>query len=144
MYAMYYYISMTWHFTVYSMKYGYGCVVLCFSYSSLSSMLTSSNGNIFRVTGRICGEFTGHRWIPLIKASNAELWSFFFDLHPNKRLSEQSRRWWFETPYSSLWRHCNIMVCMWFICLPISSMFASLVQSHVCTSAGELNPGGHR
>ena len=26
--------------------------------------MTSSNGNIFRVTGHLCGEFTGHRWIP--------------------------------------------------------------------------------
>ena len=25
-------------------------------------MMTSSNGNIFRVTGHLCGEFTGHRW----------------------------------------------------------------------------------
>ena len=27
-------------------------------------MMTSSNGNIFRVTGHFCGELTGHRWIP--------------------------------------------------------------------------------
>ena len=27
-------------------------------------MMTSSNGNIFRVTGHLCGELTGHRWIP--------------------------------------------------------------------------------
>ena len=26
--------------------------------------MTSSNGSIFRVTGLLCGEFTGHRWIP--------------------------------------------------------------------------------
>ena len=36
-------------------------------------MMTSSNGNIFRFTGPLCGEFTGHRWIPLTKASDAEL-----------------------------------------------------------------------
>ena len=36
-------------------------------------MMTSSNGNIFRVTGPLCGEFTGHRWIHLTKASDAEL-----------------------------------------------------------------------
>ena len=40
------------------------------------SMMTSSNGNIFRVTGPLCGEFAGHRWIPLTKASDAELWCF--------------------------------------------------------------------
>ena len=27
------------------------------------SMMTSSNGNIFRVTGHLCGEFTGPQWI---------------------------------------------------------------------------------
>ena len=37
-------------------------------------MMTSSNGNIFRVTGHLCGEFTGPRWIPPTKASDAELW----------------------------------------------------------------------
>ena len=36
-------------------------------------MMTSSNGNIFRVTGHLCGEFTGHRWIPRTKASDAEI-----------------------------------------------------------------------
>ena len=36
---------------------------------------TSSNENIFRVTGPLCGEFTGQRWIPHTKASDAELWS---------------------------------------------------------------------
>ena len=41
-------------------------------------MVTSSNGNIFRVTGPLCGEFTGHRWIPRTKASDAELWSFLW------------------------------------------------------------------
>ena len=39
-------------------------------------MMTSSNGNIFRVTGPLWGESTGHRWIPLTKASDAELWCF--------------------------------------------------------------------
>ena len=39
-------------------------------------MITSSNWNIFRVTGHLWGESTGHRWIPLTKASSAELWCF--------------------------------------------------------------------
>ena len=41
-------------------------------------MMTSSNGNIFRVDGPLCGEFTGHRWILLTKASDAELWCFLW------------------------------------------------------------------
>ena len=32
----------------------------------------------------------------------------FFDLRLNKRLNKPSRRWWFETPPCSLWRHCNV------------------------------------
>ena len=39
----------------------------------LKIMMTSSNGNIFHVTGPLCGEFVGHLWIPLTKASDAEL-----------------------------------------------------------------------
>ena len=39
-------------------------------------MMTSSNGNIFSVTGHLCGEFTGHRWIPRTKASDVEFWYF--------------------------------------------------------------------
>ena len=52
------------------------------------------------------GESTGGRWFP---SQTPMTWSFdvFFDLHLNKRLSKQSRRWWFETPSHSLWRHCN-------------------------------------
>ena len=48
-------------------------------------MMTSSNGNTFRVTGSLCGEFTGHRWIPLTKVSDV-----FFDLRLNKRFNKQS------------------------------------------------------
>ena len=43
-----------------------------------SIMMTSSNGNIFRVTGHLCGEFTGPRWIPRTKASDTELWCFLW------------------------------------------------------------------
>ena len=41
-------------------------------------MMTSSNGKISRVTGPLCGEFTGHRRIPRTKASEAELWCFLW------------------------------------------------------------------
>ena len=41
-------------------------------------MMTSLDGNIFRVTGDLCGEFTGRRWIPRTKASDAELWGFLW------------------------------------------------------------------
>ena len=73
---------------------------------SIRDMMTSSNGNIFRVTGPLYGEFTGPRWIPRTKPVT-ELWCFLSHRCLNKRLSKQSRRWWFETPSCSLWRHCN-------------------------------------
>ena len=72
-------------------------------------MVTSSNGNIFRVTGPLCGEFTGHQWIPRTKASAAELWCLLWSA-PHKKLSEQSWGWWSETPSRPLSRHCNVFI----------------------------------
>ena len=43
-------------------------------------MMTSSNGNIFRVTGPLCEGFTGRRWIPLTKANGAELSCFLWSV----------------------------------------------------------------
>ena len=43
-------------------------------------MMTSSNGNFFRVTGPLCEEFTGHRRIPLTQASDAELSCFLWSV----------------------------------------------------------------
>ena len=71
--------------------------------STSNIMITSSNGNIFRVTGHLCGEFTGLRWIPRTKASDAELWCFLWCA----RLSKHSRGWSFETLSHPLWRHRN-------------------------------------
>ena len=58
------------------------------------------NWNNFRDTGLLCREFTGHRWIPLTTASDAELWCFFY-LRLNQQLSKQWRRRRFETPSCS-------------------------------------------
>ena len=41
-------------------------------------MMTSWNRNILRVTGHLCREFNGHRWIPNPTASDAELWYFLW------------------------------------------------------------------
>ena len=73
-------------------------IYVCFS------MMTSSNGNIFRVTSALCREVSGHRWIPRTKASDVEVWfDVFFDLRLNKRLGKQSWGSWFETPPRPLW-----------------------------------------
>ena len=52
-------------------------------------MMTSSNGNVFRVTGPLCWEFMGE-----FQSLRPVAWSFdvFFDLRLNERLSKQSRR----------------------------------------------------
>ena len=49
-----------------------------FGQAAQLAMMTSSNGNILRVTGHLCREFTGHWWIPLTKANDAELWCFLW------------------------------------------------------------------
>ena len=69
-------------------------------------MMTSSNGNIFRVTGPLCGEFTGPGEFPAQRPVT-QSFDVFFHLRLNKRLSKQPWDWWFETPGWSLWRHRN-------------------------------------
>ena len=71
-----------------------------------STMMTSSNGNIFRVTGHLCGEFTGPGEFPAQRPVTRSF-DVFFDMRQNKRLCKQSRGWWFETLSRPLWRHCN-------------------------------------
>ena len=51
-------------------------------------MMTSSNGDIFRVTGHLSGEFSGHRRIPRTKPSDAELWCFIWS--PLEQTVEQT------------------------------------------------------
>ena len=66
--------------------------------------MTSSNGDIFRVTG----EFPSQRPV-------ARSFAVFFDLGLNKQLSKQSRRWWFETqsrPYDVTVLHTIYSDCM--------------------------------
>ena len=58
-------------------------------------MMTSSNGNIFRITGHLCGEFTGPREFPAQRPVT-QSFDVFFDLRMNKRLSKQSWGWLFE------------------------------------------------
>ena len=90
-------------------------------------MMTSPNGNISRVTGPLCGEFTSPGEFPAQRPVTRSL-DVFFDLRLNKRLSKQPWGWWFETPSWSLWRQCNefgpywhyltgiyVCVCIWII-----------------------------
>ena len=71
------------------------------------TMMTSSNGNIFRVTGPLCGEFTGY---PVTGYPHKGQWhgALMFPLIC-AWMSKQSWGWWFEMPSRSLWRQCNAM-----------------------------------
>ena len=74
------------------------------------AMMTSSNGNIFRITGLcagnspVTGEFPSQRPV-------ARSFDVFFDLRLNKQLRKQSRHRLFDTPSRSLWRRCNASHC---------------------------------
>ena len=58
------------------------------------TIMTPSNGSFFRVTGPLCGKFTGHRRIPLTKGWYCRL-RCFFDVGPHKLLNKQSIDRWF-------------------------------------------------
>ena len=64
------------------------------------------------------------RYRPRTKASDAELWCFFFDLRLNKRLSKRWRGWWFETPSPPLWCHCNDV--------PVPYIYGTRTWSSLC------------
>ena len=69
--------------------------------------MTSSNGNIFRVTGPLCGEFTGPGEFPTQRPVTRSF-DVFFDLRLNKRWVN-NRADGDETPSWSFWRHRNVL-----------------------------------
>ena len=70
-------------------------------------MMTSSNGDIFRNTGHLCGEVTVPSEFPAQRPVTRSF-DVFFDLRLNKRLSKQWWGWWFETSSPPLWLHRNV------------------------------------
>ena len=58
--------------------------------------MTSLNGNIFRVTDPLWGETNDHRWIPLTKASDVELWGFLW--WAPEQMTEQTFESWDAIP----------------------------------------------
>ena len=88
------------------------CMLLSFDCSSTHEVTLryqmSSNGNIFHVTGHLCGEFTGPGQFP---TQRPVTWSFdvVLDLHLKKRLSKQWWGWWLEMLLHPLWSHRNVV-----------------------------------
>ena len=71
-------------------------------------MMTSSNGNIFRIAGPF---LLGIHWSPVNSPHKGQwrralMFSLICALY--KRLSKQSWGWWFEMLSRSLWRHCSV------------------------------------
>ena len=56
----------------------------------------------------VTGEFPAQRQV-------TRSFDVFFDLRQNKRLSKQSRCWWFETPLRLLWCHCNVALMCFYL-----------------------------
>ena len=90
----------------------------------------------------VTGEFPSQR--PVMQS-----FDFFFYLRLNKRLSKQSRGWWFDTLSRPLWCHCNVDHAINFQekswneifglnrplfvgCLPLTSMFRTPKSLHKC------------
>ena len=67
---------------------------------TFSALLALCAGN-----SPVSGEFPAQR--PVTRSFDV-----FFDLRLNKRLSKQSRGWWFETLSRPLWRHYNAIMAL--------------------------------
>ena len=105
--------------------------------------MTSLNGSIFRVTVYLCGEFTGHRWIPPpppppppphthththTQRPVTRSLDVFFDLRLNKRLSKQWWGWWFETPS----RHYDVTAMKYDVITKHSKAKCFKVRANLC------------
>ena len=87
--------SSLWIFVIY-------LLILCRVMSL--ALMTSSNGNIFLVTGPCEGNSHKHRWFTLTNWPVTQSFDVFLDLRLNKQLCKHSRCRWFETPSCLLWR----------------------------------------
>ena len=78
--------------------YGYFLVVLSWLLGYITQcsnrvpMMTSSNGNIFRLTGHLCGEFTGAQ-IPVTRSFDVSLICVWIDGWVNNREAGDLRRY---------------------------------------------------
>ena len=77
---------------------------------TFSALLAICAGN-----SPVTGEFPAQR--PVTRSFDV-----FFYLRLNKRLSKQSRGWWFETPSLPLWRHSNVYEMLIQVCLKMATV----------------------
>ena len=76
------------------------CVCMCVRLRETKVYWEREEGeaNIFRITVPLCGEFTGHRWIPRTKAIDAELLCFIWS-------APWINGWVNNREAGDLWRH---------------------------------------
>ena len=82
--------------------------------------MTSSNGIIFRVTGPLCGEFTGRRWFPITKA----------------RVPRPSMKVWFSQFRWYHWITLNCMEAGWplnILSVCSNILFKDFISITLCT-----------
>ena len=109
------------------------CTGVCCGFALLwLYMMTSSNENIFRVTGHLCGGFTGHRWIPRTNASDAEHWCFLVCTWINGWVNNRAHC---DVTVMNI-RLCGMCVMHLFIFLRVGSL--ALGQSQECFVGREV------
>ena len=82
------------------------------------------------------GESIRYRWFPEQRPVTPRF-DVLFDLRLNNRLSKHSRRWWFEAPSCSLWRHSNELPKFH----AIAYIFVNLTHCGLMTAYGDTNLG---
>ena len=101
-------------------------------------MMTSSNGNVIRVTSPLCGKFTVTGEFPAQRPVT-QSFDVFFDLSLIKRLGKQPWGRWFETPSRSLWRHFNAILFE-YMSSPFSCLCMLMLTSN---SSGNMQKHGY-
>ena len=101
-------------------------------------IMTSSNGNIFRVIGPSWGEPLVNSGFPSQRTVTRSF-DIFFDLCIKKRLSKQSRRRWFETPSLSLWRYVNVTKTKQSSRYPCENIMGYTVKDEMSTSKWNIS-----
>ena len=94
------------------------------SYKKLESMMTSSNGNIIHVTDPFVKGIHRHRWVPLTKAIDAELWCFLWSAP--EQTAEQTN----ETPV--IWDAIVLIIT--------SLSCVCIMMEHICIKPPDVLP----
>ena len=82
-------------------------MIQVFDYLKLNTMMTSSKGNLFRVTGHLCGEFTGHHKGQWRRALMFSLICVWINVWVNNREAGDLRR--YRTHYDvTVIRFCRL------------------------------------